>query len=602
MVHLIDPTERRESTSQSTPASDTDAETEPSPVSVPSRQAKPIVDVRDAYYPSSLEDFDQGFWWRPSTELYIRALARHAQVTPISIYAGADGPSDVGPPLHKDILTSVLVSLIRNDLLFGNIPPEARQEETAKRIVRGVAEACGTPYLGSVVRELCRTLTQHGYTAEGSQDVLRAAIQEAIAAPRTTSGQVAHSIALLAFVLRHAGVTTRVLNAYHDHDLTNVESEVRGENPSLRPYRFHAYDKLTWPAVPGPAEIPLIPMMARPHVRPSGSVVIGEVESIEDETPGPPNTTARSVLAQALEKTTVLFVGTSLTDPGVIATLARTRHLDVPRYAIMLPPELALADKAQWSLARALLAQRYLHLGVVPILADFPQQVPQFLREVAFKVHGRTARAPYEAYRRRLRRWWDYFGPLFGLIPDCPPADPEGLEYRATWGPILETMRETVGIALKEASPRWGIGGPADAITIELWIRNPKGRCLFKWATSALRDGAENDRPVVQLLDDDATNDVSRAFRDGIATKPAAIQDGECSVSVPLVLHKAPWHHLPVGVVRLRSDRATGALQYCASHASEMRLIEAHVQSGIEPMLDPLLRIPEDESFDSNRA
>jgi hypothetical protein len=115
-------------------------------------------------------------------------------------------------------------------------------------------------------------------------------------------------------------------------------------------------------------------------------LVVGEADFFADEPVGeqahhPAHAARPQVIEHALGRGDVLFVGSSLTEPGVAAS----KHLPGRRCALVLPSDLAAAGLSAseqpeaYALALDLIARRYLHLGVVPILVDFEQQVPQML-------------------------------------------------------------------------------------------------------------------------------------------------------------------------------------------------------------------------------
>jgi hypothetical protein len=538
-----------------------------------------------------------GFWWRHSTDHYIEILASRAESVPVTIFAGADGPSDVGPPLHNELMVAVLDRVVPDDPLLGTLADSLKRESgpdaaSISSVAWAIAQACGDAYLGSIVRELSRALPfRTATTRSESDDRLRLNVQRAVA-DRTTSQFVARAVALLAFALRHAANDVSVMSAYYDPDLVRVEQRTQAENPSFAPYRFHASGSWATRERTTDRQVPLFHMVGRSDPDGPGALVIGETSFIGDDFCSPGDTgkhgTSRvALLQQALVETTVLFVGTSLTDPGVLAALANTKHHRIPRYALVLPPKLDIAGEPGPCLARNLIAQRYLHCGVVPIMVDFPQQVPQFLRELAFRVHAGTA---YESYPKRAARWWRDFGPLWGPNAQEWPTDSLAVNYQTIARGVLVDIRQSVDEALTRFAERSVGQEMADAITVELWIRNPNDRQLFRFATSRQRERRNGGRPAQRMDDYSPGSVAAKTFREGYVQHGIRADEhgvDQLVVCIPLVLDKAPWYHLPVGVVSLRSNHPQGILSRVVKNGTELGALESNVEGRLKELLEP---------------
>ena len=146
--------------------------------------------------------------------------------------------------------------------------------------------------------------------------------------------------------------------------------------------------------------------------------------------------------------------------------------------------------------------------------------------------------------------------------------------------------------------------GQDERIQIEVWVRHPDERSLVLWSTS---DGLwlnpeSADRCYIYKGDDVP---VQRAFREGTPVYgPVNPPQGEWryQLSIPLVLRKHPWHHLPVGVVNILSSKdppqedgdgntvgaggRLGALSRREDFASDLAKLSGTVRRPINALLD----------------
>lgn len=566
----------------------------------PLQPALPVGDIQEEFFPAHLDDLSHGFWWRNSTERYLDAIAgRVDHMVPITVYAGADGPSDVGPPIHREMLEAVIATMVKGDPVLGGLATAVEQEGSSIRaIAEMTADACGDAYLGSIARELARALPYRtAMTPSDSDDRLRSAVQSAIL-DRTTSEFAARAVALLAFALRHAGNSVSVLGAYYDPDLLHAEASIRTENPSFGSYGFR--ECLLWNDRERATsrQIPLFHLVGRSEPGTSGGLVVGETSIIADARTGAGGTRAPArldLLQQAFVESTVLVVGSSVTDPGVLAALAATKGNRVPHYALILPPRIGEDGTAKRCLARNLIAQRFLHCGIVPILADFPMQIAQFLRELAFRVH---AGVDYIPYSERCARWWRQFGPLWGLNSGQCPTEKWAVAFQEAMKKALIRIRELVDRSLKDyaAKAYTGARQVSETIIVELWIRNPDDRNLFRFATTNGKQPPGSRRDVLRLDDRSPEHIIPATFQQGYVqtadpndTQSEHTQAGsdEFIVGIPVVFDEAPWHHLPVGVVCLKSNESNGYLRSMCKNAKESASVQRLVLGGVREAIQP---------------
>ncbi len=313
------------------------------------------------------------------------------------------------------------------------------------------------------------------------------------------------------------------------------------------------------------------------------------------------------LLDDALSKGACIFVGSSLTDPDVLAKLAMTKFQQ-PRYAVLLAPDqenepdgsalLELGEpgsrqveSVERSIARDVVAKRFLHLGVIPIMVDFPHQVPQLLTEIALRV---KLDDEYEGYSDRLLGWWRNWAKLFGFEDGETPGF-RNVQLQRHWLERLASIRDEIRELLELTD------APAqEKIMVEVWVRNPKARTLFLWATS---EGIwlNGDTALwCDLGESDTRFGAQRCFRKG-GTHAAEILPKrglwEYGVSVPLTLHDEAWRHLPVGVVNVRSSELKGELSRAADRYENLEKLEKLLVKPINDLLDPTKLDPEDSRW-----
>jgi hypothetical protein len=554
----------------------------------PKRATRPKrTDAHDLFSRIETTDLDKGFWWRtPTVDDYIELLADRGNGS-ITVYAGADGPADVGPPLHRDLLHHVLL----DELLTGEFlddTPNHDRAQVADAVVTAVASCLPSAYVGSIVRELFRTRAAR--KTLHSETRLAIAIGKAIDDSRTAQGFVASAIDFLALTLRQAGHDVTIISAHFDMDIASEVKRVHDQYPELRPFELVDCEDRAPLESPAVHQISLLRLHGRRGDSSMQPLVVGEADFIADEAVDGEHVAGHvsrsELLLRALREGTVVFVGSSLDEPGVLAGLAATKHAGQRRFAVLLPPDLgpqldALKNPSGRAVALSLIAQRYLHLGVVPIILDFEQQVPQLLREVALRL---LKGASYVPLRTRLLEWWVTYAQPLGYDQSGRKVGYVNAELRKLWRQRLVEKRRTIeGGSFLGAN----VPGTGDDIKIEVWLRNHLARKLFLLATSDRRAPSPGSSPQVAVLDYGANGIVQRTFRAGrTLTERHAGRRWQYVIATPLVLHGEPWHHLPVGVVTVMSNRAGGSLFQIRREPDRLDEFTTNLTDEIRPWLE----------------
>lgn len=547
---------------------DTDYAPMPAPTLGPTKS--PV--AQDLYRRLTASDVQEGLWWRVSTKQYIDQLAELETVT---IYVGADGPSDVGLPRHSHLFEG----LVRNKLAETNQGAHA----TTERVIAAIAAHLPAAHVGSILRELYRPGPRTRELSVNAETRLHFDVQTEISHARSGGGFVARSITLLAFTLRAYQRSAEVITGHYDDDIVNAERNRHEYFPSLQSVSFCDYfDKLPEDE-PGPGIVPLLRIHGRPGDPSSQSMVVGEADFLADEHVSADghvsdHASRYLVLTRALTRGAVIFVGTSLTDPGVLATLAATRHFHKRRYALLLPPEGLTAaglTHDEWALAMHLLSARYLHLGVVPIFADFERQIPQLLREVTLRV---VEGDNYVEYGNRLQTWWKRWAPLLGYDLAGDRRDGPDQKLVGRWRARLADLSATIAGPLDLATG-------AEAIRIEVWLRNHHKRSLFLWAAST-STGTDSESDEVRVIDDGEDDVVQRALRTGQSIhQPVNQGPWRYCIATNLVLYEHPWNRLAVGIVCVSSSRADGTLSEIAEDEDGLRQFEYDIIQPVKELM-----------------
>ena len=306
------------------------------------------------------EDLMLGFFERPSTTQYIREVAASTDLT---IVAGAGVSADIGAPLWSGLAHSLLnlVATASPELSGGT------NEAEVAAVVEAMLREYPAPYIGSCIREELELSYPSNH-----EEMLRNYIQTAVNTGRTHGGFLARSVCLLAFTARARGQKSQVITTNFDQEIANSADHVRNYYPDLQDIQFvRAASEV------GPNDVRLvhlngtIPHAGRPHL--DGRLVFGEADFFRIQTSADDAEVRVQTVRDALADSTTLFVGSSITDPDMVGHLGSTPR--GPRYAVMTAPELGLSGNAQ-RLARRLAANRFQHLGIVPIQVDFGTRFP----------------------------------------------------------------------------------------------------------------------------------------------------------------------------------------------------------------------------------
>lgn len=551
-------------------------------------------EIAALYKPIKAEDFSRSFFHRESTDAYIESLASLRAVT---LYTGGAISTEVHAPLSDTLIARALRERLR---LASNDLNQAQR----KRVIDALMHAYPPTQLGSIAREFVRQQSSADPgdvdALEGdTQGVFAREFQDALVAGRDTGGFLALGLGALAFSLRKAGRDpVRILTTSYDDKISESEARVQEYFRDLKGYAFD----------PRPLEsteeadsksIPLYRLNG--HVRNGGgsdALIVGEADSLTQ------HYQARGLrIDQALAESACIFIGTELTEPDVLSKLVTSPYSEgMPRYAIILSPDLDLDSPEERAKVVNLATQRFLHLGVMPIVIDFPHQAPQFLIEVALRLQ--QGKENYRSYATRLQTWWDSWAKDFGFPTGARGTEGKrNQELQKEWMNELERIRDL--IARKHLGIPAGEDRGGEQIEIEVWVRHPDERSLIHWSTS---DGLwlnprTADRSYIFKGHDVP---VQRAFREGTpvfgrVNPPRG--DWRYQLSIPLVLRKQPWHHLPVGVVNILSSKdppneddegnpmgaggKLGGFSNRPDFASDLAELTGAIKKPINALLDP---------------
>jgi hypothetical protein len=544
------------------------------------------------YQPVKVEDFAESFFHRPSTDVYIEQLASLSGVT---LYTGGAVSTEVQAPLSDTLVASSLTERLRH------ASPELNDRQR-ERVVEALMHAYPPAQLGSIAREFVRQ--QSGVDPqdvdaleEHAQRVFEGEFRDALTAGSDTGGFLALGLGALAFSLRKAGrEPVRVLTTSYDDKISQTEQQVQEYFTDLEGYGFDPRP-LRSPEQADHGAIPLYRLNG--HVRGNGApsaLIVGEADSLTEH-----YRDRGLLIARALAESACIFIGTELTEPDVLSKLVTAPYPEgLPRYAIVLPPELELESEDERAKVLNLAAQRFLHLGVVPIMIDFPHQVPQFLIEVALRLQQGEE---YRNYATRLQSWWEAWAKQFGFATGGGAGGKRDRALQEDWMNELEKIRDV--IAREHLAIPAGENGHGEQIEVEVWIRHPDERSLILWSTS---DGLwlnphTADRCYIHKGDDIP---VQRAFREGtpVYGDVDPPRGGwRYQLSIPLVLRRHPWHHLPVGVVNVLSSKdppneddkgnvlepggRLGSFPKRADFAAELAALASAAKKPINALLDP---------------
>lgn len=218
-----------------------------------------------------------------------------------------------------------------------------------------------------------------------------------------------------------------------------------------------------------------------PDTGPMTKPVLHERDYFESEE------SVRGFLTTLFRGASTLFIGTSLTDPPLVAALLGSQDSGHIRYSLHpLQASSWPTDLAERRDQVAYHDLRLRHLGVRGIYPDYFGQTAQFLHEVR---ECQRRGLPYEAakfdsrYGQRLCRWWDKWSPKFGTAARQPTA------HKALATLLDDGIRPILGTT--------------EEMKIELWLRwEPEGRRqLALWASST---GTWRSTSTMRMVDIEA--------------------------------------------------------------------------------------------------
>jgi len=505
----------------------------------------------------------QPFWARSSTYAQIDSIA---ELPSLTIYAGSDGASDVGEPVHRELHAE----LIRRRLL-------AREPEFDRHAIdEGLNHLIATAppaYLGSILRQL-HSGGQETYSRNRERTLSAAA--EMRIEERIRGGFLARSATYLAFAECCAERDVAVISSHLDDDFFDAAENRRDHYPEdMGDIHFSGERDPTGSG----REIRFIRVHGRKPAW-QQSLAIGEIDFEADPllgVSGRPEPSRLDQLLEALRAGPVLFVGTSLEDSALTTALARTSNSEHLRFAVVMAPDSEAAmglSPATWQVERWLLIQRYLHLGVIPIVVDYASQIPQFLREIASRIESG---AEYERHVLKLEAWSRELSESCGITMTGDGRLEERNPREATdWDLAFDAIADGI-------RPR--PGSRQDGLRIDLWLRNEALRGLVRVSSS---DATVGDEKVsLDDLDEGSTAAAmaARAFRRGYSVE-GTISEGRWVYAIAFnVIQYGGWGRLPVGVVTVLSDERHGALANLAEDGSERGEFEDMAGRQIESLL-----------------
>lgn len=501
------------------------------------------------------------FWSRPSTVAAVAALAKEKTLT---VYLGTDGDFGVSALSRSELFLRAIE---------GRLKERGEADEANSVALRHLVASVPSAQLGSILRQL--HFGDRGYR-KASEGVLRRHLENCINDSKR-DGPLARSVTYLAFVMHNLGRDIALMSEAVGPELDHAAEDRRRRYPRtlgdigyVTDGKVSEYDR----------KVRRIEVQGRERDYWAQSLVVGELDFEADPLLGERGTPSRlDRLLQVLSSRPVLFVGSDLTDSALVSTLARTSDSPHRRYALVLVPgygaSLGLDDEEQ-AASRWLLAQRYLHLGVVPVIVDLPYEIPQALREVALQAeHGGT----HDGYDVRLRRWTERLDGHRGikLEDDRVAIDPE---FRGDWKAALEEAIANV--------PSRRRSGRLDA---ELWLRDGRSETLHRVVST---DGRRNGQCVVDLFSKLPMDGSSKAlaldaFQRGHSVE-GDLRDGSARFGVAhnVVQYGEKGERLPVGVVTILAGAEDGRLHQFAADRAERGELENEQAEQMRILLPPL--------------
>lgn len=189
---------------------------------------------------------------------------------------------------------------------------------------------------------------------------------------------------------------------------------------------------------------------------------------------------------------------------------------------------------------------------------------------------------------KRLETWWSHWGQYIGI--DVVERD---LDKMRQDHEVLRRVRDVVADYVSEQNRHETQGH--EVYGVELWLRDHTQRELVLWSSSegTWHRGPSAHRAPLSLGNDDHYW-AQKAFREGrpITTEFIGSRGPwRYFCSIPVVLHKEPWLHLPVGVLNILSSEAAGALAYSTRNFEAMETLDNTVLEPIREVADCALEL-----------
>lgn len=583
-----------------------------------------------ALKPATLSELSQDFFERDTTETLIEDLTG---IDNLTLFAGAGVSADTGAPLPATLVTTLLANVLKQHYVGGvlwpidELPAAKERELLVAATAAALAEQYSSVYLASILR---------ASVDQEHDSAITDAVKELTDGRNKPGGFLARAVGSLAFAAASSAVSDSSVQIL----TTNPNSGIQDQTNKIFEYYGpldEAIEGFTFqPCLPNnddwdeDKQVPVFHLNGLLGDKGSpDSLVLGESDILRSGTSWRSN-----VLANALSKTESIFVGTAITDLDIMAHLASTNGTDTPaRYAILVAPdkyecepslvesasELTEGDEEEYEetllklrqLLRNMVAQRFAHLGVFPVIVEYPYQVVQLLNEITL----RRLQDDYRPYRDRQDEWWhtpvenpfedaskkEPRARFFGFKPGDDDTKfsvpstrevPRMLEAWKAWLSYLRNeVRNTLDDAVKEKKKAKKLRKtlPPESLIVEMWIWNPDSQQLLQWATS---EGTWDHSDTAHLVSlDGHSYMVQEAFRQGstiTGTIGRKRSRWRYHLTVPIRLHRSPWLHLPVGVVSILSTEAEGALHSVVSSGGEtFRDMESSLKAGVREILDP---------------
>lgn len=516
------------------------------------------------------------FLSQPST---LRALTKLVSGHSLTIYCGAG--VTIG---HTGLGWKALIAEIAKDGAKNASGAQRRQVEAVNEIYR--SSAVSPEHFASMIIENMKSLKKFD-DLELEAFIANKLAEALYKKYRWNKGSIVGNITRLAVFVAMTGVPVRILTTNYDTHIENsFEEFISFLQETTEEYEGDstpAWPGLTWRTVGEGADSEVI-HSAR-NVTESIEVVYLHGRVAEDGrtnghivlTEGDYALTADTVLKELREQLTVdegrlLIVGSSLTDPPLVRSLALTKSAGNYRCALLSDAQNAMHDDSltQRQITK-IFDQRGTHLGVEILHPETYGQVAQFCEEASICFfHDSLLGSPGSyakkktgvRYGQRLTYWWPHWSRNHG---------------KADYARDYKVMREGLDLTTTFLP---GVG-PSESFRLELWVRRDQDlstRSITLWASSMgpiVERGFLRTESVVA----DSTNASVRALRAG---KPVLLSIDDLGLakaasrwrtflSIPILIQVHPNGKLggdvPVGVITLAtsSDLSESSLSACSA-------------------------------------